>query len=349
MKYSVLILILILFSCKQKAQIIIRKSEDLNSENLRFTKIYFESNSKGFIGGSQDIISEAPAMDSNTFAVLERHSKIYNTFDGGINWTESNLGSGVIKDIISNSNNTYAVNYNKENNESTIFTFTNLLQWKPVLKFPNIISSLFIANEKLCFVGKDSLNDFTAFITDSSFKSYRSLHLEGPIYNIIGNNNLIFYLSSKSPNSLDKDVLIVYDVVKMSVKKINLPENFECLFFTSHDNSLRLFGTQKTNIIVYSLDSTGNILSNNIYISNEKIFPKGAFNTREKQYIIIGKYDKSGSSSFMIRSKNNSNTWDIINFKKDTYIDPFCFFLENNKVIGIFYSGSGNFQFFQDQ
>ena len=97
---------------------------------------------------------------------------------------------------------------------------------------------------------------------------------------------------------------------------IELPNRFDCYFLTKNENQVKLCGKQNNQITVYSLVNQKMQFEYSAPEKDSMSFPFAFYNTKNDDYIVIGRRNSIEVEHKIIKTSDNGNTWDIIKFKK---------------------------------
>lgn len=341
-----------LFSCDMSnGEFDLIESKGLVGDNLHLRTMIFYNGDTGFIAGSSDVVASNPnypITDSNRFAFVNSHALLFKTTDGGKTWEKNEFGEGSFSDIVILGGVLFAIKANDNKFDISIYSSSNYgSSWDANPNFPKGIYTLFSYDGNLCAIRTDS----------SKLKSY--LNLSGdkgknwsgdrileyfPSNKPVQYNDKILYLSNSERSDYFPDLVILYDISKDACKVIELPKSFDCYFLSRNNEEVRLVGTKDNCIAVYSLQKDNQIRFEYRIEEEGRIFPQGYYYRNGEEWLVIGKRSEHFMSNKILKSSDNGKNWETFHFEKDTYIEPFAFLSQNNRVKSLFYSGSGKFQ-----
>ena len=347
MSSSLLMVSVVFNGCvKGKPRLEMRTSKGLEGENLRLNSLFFCNGDTGFIAGSSDRVDLNAVQNTNSFASVERSALLYRTTDGGKTWKVKEFGNGSFQSIIQAGKKIFAIKYSDESRRHHLYStedFGN--SWQPDSLFPYGMNNLFFENGRYIAIGLDSGSLKTYIkISGDSGQTWRTFKSVTPILDVVLRGTDLIYLSSSKSNLNKKDLLVKHDLENNKDSSIILPSDFDCYFLNRYKERVKLVGLSHGYITIYSLAEDQSLTRGNSYLLGDSYFPQGYVNIEDRDIVIVGKRADMAVVNMILESNNKGISWEVIQFKKDTYIKPFCFITAEQHFKGWFYSGSGEFQ-----
>jgi len=318
-------------------------ARDLDQDQHTFNTIFFINKDTGFIAGSYDSVWSNPDKASPQFALMKQTALLYQTIDGGKTWREERFGEGAFLHIIQSNRRIYAVLNSDRDNHSDIYLYDKQNNvWNLSFSFPTVINNIFDIHNGQIIVAQDSSRNFRFYISTLNKKGWHIIFPESNILSepiVLGDS--IIYVSTNDKVNFSKNILVCANTKSLTKIIISLPEGFEADQIASCDGKVKIVGVKDGKIAIYSLESNKEFKHEGSYGGKKDVYTIGWFYTPTETWIIAR---KTGNADKFILKTDNANHWDIIHFKREQLIEPFCFLQAKNSVKAWFFGGLGRIQ-----
>ncbi|MBP7556800.1 MAG: hypothetical protein KA821_11070 [Chitinophagaceae bacterium] len=352
MKVKWIVLLAMFFSLRscdmREDDLKIIEATGLDSNNLRLNSMFLCNSDTGFIVGSLDQVTHNPDQNSDTFSFVNRTALLYKTIDGGKSWIGKNFGRGSLINIVQHNTSLFTFKTSENYLDYSTYSSNDLGDtWSKEDAFPQRISNLFFSDSSYIAITSDSLENKSYINVSKNFgKSWTVIESPFPIYDVIMKDGKLIFLSSNAGKGDKKNILVEFGMQDSSVIYFDLPNGFDCNFLTNFDNKVKLIGIKEGHLTIYSF--IGNRFKFEYsYPQDVSFFPGGYYSNNGTEWIVVGKREGTDVSYRLLKTGDNGRSWEIVNFKREKYIEPFYFLNVNGKMNAWFYTGSGRFQVFR--
>lgn len=318
-------------------------TKDLDQYQHTFNAIFFINKDTGFIAGSYDSVWSKPDRAGPQFALMTQTALLYQTIDGGKTWREKRFGEGSFLHIIQANSGIYAVLNSDKDNHSEIYLYDKQSNaWSLSFSFPTVVNNIFDTRNDRIIVAQDSSRNFRFYMSALNKTDW---HIIFPKSNILSepvtSGDSIIYISTNDKVNFSKNILVYANTKSLTKTIISLPEGFEAEQMATCEGKVKIAGVKDGKITIYSLARNSGLKHEGTYGGKKDAYTIGWFYTPKVTWLIARRL--KDPDKFILKT-DNANHWSIIHFRREQWVEPFCFWQGKSSVKAWFFSGLGHIQ-----
>lgn len=309
-----------------------------DSTDFDFKAIHFINNDTGFIAGSEDYVQHNE--HGVYFATLHKKAIVFVTFDGGLNWSKSELGDGYISNLIYINKCLFLINNDSAFKPSGIYSTRDYGKTWVKSPVPNGIITPFSYKADLFVLTrtKDSISEIKG-LKDTVWSKYATCNFSAGD-NVVSKNHL--YVHQYIDN---RNILHDYNMETNLSISDTLEGKYKYYFLTVRDENPVLFGVENNLITCYAYNELGERKLFEVKTDELGAFPESYYSSGGKEVLIIGARSNSGIVYKLLYKNTADSGWKTVALRNQNLISPYCFFKgEDNRLYGVFNAGSGKLE-----